>query len=146
MPFILPQEGNTRSFVLLPTSLLWNHVFHQTAFTNFTDSNFRPTKERFTDAFNLFLGKTYSQRSSFSDPHCRLSYPNAVLCFCANEMNVQKRECPRRMLSFKKEKKNVRVLYSFDVAFIVSLFLFENIQFSFVNSEIEFPTKNCVWS
>lgn len=30
---------------------------HQAAFTSFTDSNFRPTKERFTDAFNLFLGE-----------------------------------------------------------------------------------------
>lgn len=41
-----------------------------------------------------FWTKRYFQRSSFSGPRCRLSYPNAVLCSCANEMNVQKRETP----------------------------------------------------
>jgi len=78
---------------------------HQAAFTSFTDSNFRPTKERFTDAFNLFLSETVF--SSFSGPYCRLSYPSAVSCSCANEMNVQKRECPRRMQFLEKEKKCV---------------------------------------
>lgn len=146
----MPPQESIRSFVLFPTSLPRSHP---------TKPLLQALQIRISDRqrnvllmhLTYFWARRYFQHSSFSELHCRLSYPSAVLCSCANEMNVQKRERPRRMQSLERggrereEKKISRVYRACSIwrrFHRFAPFLFENIQFSLVNPEIVFPTKN----
>lgn len=101
------------SFVLFPTSLPRSHPAKpllQALQIRISDRQRNVLLTHLT----YFWARRYFQHSSFSELHCRLSYPSAVLCSCANEMNVQKRERPGRMQSLERgererEKKISRV-------------------------------------
>lgn len=118
----MPPQESIRSFVPFPTSLPRSHP---------TEPLLQALQIRISDRqrnvllthLTYFWARRYFQHSSFSELHCRLSYPSAVLCSCANEMNVQKRERLGRMQSLERgerERKNIActVRAAFDVAFI----------------------------
>jgi len=144
-PF-MPPRGKYTVLCSLSEGFASAESFHRAAFTSFTDSNFRPTKERFTDALNLI--------SAWDDiPDAFQTRPNRASTVLAergfyaalsraNEMNVQSANAPSRLNgqpSKEKERKergekeknvsHARCLTSLP-ALPSSLLLLEDVQFS----------------